>query len=61
MALPRYRYRDPLEVLEIEERKTCKGCIYKGRILGRDFCENPKRSNSNATQRCRHYTTNEEG
>lgn len=29
MALDSYRYRDPLQVLLIEEGKTCKGCKFE--------------------------------
>lgn len=54
-----YRYKDPLEVLEMEERRTCKGCVFKGRMLGKDFCEHPSRTGK-ATKRCKHYTTGED-
>lgn len=58
-AQRQYRYRDPLEVLEMEERRTCKGCVYKERLLGVDFCQHPSRTGK-AAKRCKHYKTKEE-
>jgi hypothetical protein len=54
-----YRYRNPLEVMEMEERRTCKGCIHKKKAFGRDFCECPKRHNGSAAKRCKYYETKE--
>lgn len=59
-ALPSHMYRDPLEILEQAERRSCKGCIFKARMLGRDYCENEKRTNGNADRRCKFYDTGEE-
>lgn len=59
MALPSNMYRDPLEILELAERRTCKGCIHKVRMLGRDYCENKKRASGSAERRCKYYETKE--
>lgn len=58
-AQRQYRYRDPAEVYEMEERWTCKGCIHKTKVLGKDFCNSAKRSNGKANRRCKHYETKE--
>lgn len=45
--------------LEQLERGTCKGCRHLGKMLGKDFCEHPKR-NGKADRRCKHYNTGDE-
>lgn len=60
MALPSNFYRDPAELLEELERRTCAGCIHKTRVLNRDFCSSPKRRNGKAEKRCKHYDNGEE-
>ena len=37
-ALPSYCYQDPAKVIEIEESKTCQGCIHKLRLWGVEYC-----------------------
>ena len=36
MTLPAYMYRDPAEVYEQNEARSCKGCIYEktARLMG---------------------------
>jgi hypothetical protein len=60
MTLPSNFYRDPAELLEELERRTCRGCIHLTRVLDRDFCSSPKRRNGKAEMRCKYYKTNEE-
>jgi hypothetical protein len=53
-----YRYRDPLDVLEIEERRTCKGCIHRSIAWSVEACEHPRRAGK-AAKRCKFYVTKE--
>lgn len=55
MILPSNRYRDPAEVYEREEERTCKGCAYleKVRLFGDDvlICHKSRKP----THKCKHY------
>lgn len=51
----RYRFGDPLQVMIIEEEKTCKGCAWKEELLGKDVCGNPARKSGAAHLRCKDY------
>lgn len=57
-ALPAYKYRDPSEVLESEEKRRCAGCKWKARFLGVDMCRHPHRTGK-AEKRCSKYDTGE--
>lgn len=59
-ALPQHMYRDPLEILEHAERRTCKGCIHKRVMLGIEVCDHPRRQAGKAEKRCKHYDNGEE-
>lgn len=50
-----YRYRDPAEVIEYEESRTCKGCIHKNKAWGVEVCGHPSRNGGKAVRRCKHY------
>ena len=50
-AQPSHRYGDPLEVLIRDESRSCHGCVYEVRILGRAICDRDERYG----KRCKHY------
>ncbi|AKM29275.1 hypothetical protein AB870_02725 [Pandoraea faecigallinarum] len=37
-TLPSHFYQDPAKVIEIEESKTCKGCLHKLTLWGLEYC-----------------------
>lgn len=59
MALDWFRYRDPLQVLLIEEGKTCKGCKFEKteRLFGERTCTCTKRRKHG--KRCKVYQDQE--
>ena len=38
MILPAYKYRDPLQILLDEERRTCKGGRFLMAVFDRQLC-----------------------
>lgn len=59
IVLPQRMYRDPLEILERAEQRTCKGCIHKTKVWGVDYCAHPTKNGGRAKHRCKHYETGE--
>jgi len=55
MTLPRFAYRDPLEQLLEREARSCKGCAFAIKVLGRDTCTKGKKHGT----RCRQYIERE--
>jgi hypothetical protein len=47
-----YRYGDPAKVIEMEESRTCKGCINLTRLWGLQCC---LKDNKAHERRCQSY------
>lgn len=61
MTLPAYMYRDPAEVYEQNEARSCKGCVYEkaARLMGstHTVCTKllPGGKRQNHGKRCQSY------
>lgn len=49
-----FMYRDPAEIVERAERYTCKGCIFKARVFGLEYCTR-KELAGDKMKRCAKY------
>ena len=50
MPLERWQYRDPAEIVERMESRTCKGCIFERQAFGVKYCDKSREHGKRCSQ-----------